>query len=233
MPVEVDGTSDGRDGEPAGASREDEESQDSVTELLEQLAPQLAALGLYEARLAASRHEPELRRAAGGIVATGIAVVALVVAFVFANAAVVLLLSTVVAAWAAAVVLALVWAVVGGVLGLLLLARARRAAFWRMEEAEAAREEAEQAVRETLGRLAPAISKEIALAAVPAAGDMAGGVLDAGDDILDSADDMVESIVEDVPGGGVVNQIWDVVLMPGRLGVRVATTVLKREPSSN
>jgi hypothetical protein len=26
----------------------------------------------------------------------------------------------------------------------------------------------------------------------------------------------------------VVNQIWDVVLMPGRLGVRVATTVLKR-----
>ena len=231
--MEVDGTSDGRNGEPAAASPEDEERQESVTELLEQLAPQLAALGLYEARLAASRHEPELRRAAGGIAATGIAVVALVVAFVFANAAVVLLLSTVVPAWVAAVVLAVVWGVVGGVLGLLLLARARRAAFWRLEEAERAREEAEQAVRDTLERLAPVISKEIALAAVPAAGDMAGGVLDAGDELLDNADEMMESIVDDVPGGGVVNQIWDVVLMPGRFGVRVATTVLKREPSNN
>ena len=29
-----------------------------------------------------------------------------------------------------------------------------------------------------------------------------------------------------------VNQIWDVALMPGRLGIRVATTVLKRtEPN--
>jgi MFS family permease len=231
--VEVDGTSDGRNGEPAAASPEDEESQGSVTELLEQLAPQLAALGLYEARLAASRHEPELRRAAGGIVATGGAVVALVVAFVFANAAVALLLSTVVPSWVAAVVLAVVWAVVGGVLGLVLLARARRAAFWRLEEAQRAREEAEQAVRDTLERLAPAISREIALAAMPAAGDMAGSVLDAGDELLDNADDMMESIVEDVPGGGVVNQMWDVVLMPGRFGVRVATTVLKREPSSN
>jgi len=231
--VEVDGTSDGRNGEPAAAPTEDEKSQDSVTELLEQLAPQVAALGLYEARLAASRHEPELRRAAGGIAATGIAVVALVVAFVFANAAVVLLLSTVVPAWVAAVVLAVVWAVVGGVLGLLLLARARRAAFWRVEEAQRAREEAEQAVRDTLARLAPVISKEIALAAVPAAGDMAGGVLDAGDELLDNADEMMESIVDDVPGGGVVNQIWDVALMPGRFGVRVATTVLKREPSSD
>jgi len=39
---------------------------------------------------------------------------------------------------------------------------------------------------------------------------------------------MVEAMAEDLPGGGVVNQMWDVVLTPGRFGLRVATTVLKR-----
>ena len=62
---------------------------------------------------------------------------------------------------------------------------------------------------------------------------MAGGVVDAGGDILEASDDMVEALAEDLPGGGVVNQVWDVVLMPGRYGLRVATTVLKRgEPDS-
>jgi hypothetical protein len=28
-----------------------------------------------------------------------------------------------------------------------------------------------------------------------------------------------------------VNQVWDVVLMPGRFGVKIATTVLKRNDS--
>jgi hypothetical protein len=49
-----------------------------------------------------------------------------------------------------------------------------------------------------------------------------------GGDLLEASDDMVEAIAEDLPGGGVVNQMWDVALMPGRMGVRVATTVLKR-----
>ncbi len=62
---------------------------------------------------------------------------------------------------------------------------------------------------------------------------MASGVVDAGDEIIESADEIVESITEDVPGGGVVNQMWDVVLMPGRFGVRVATTVLKRGESDS
>jgi hypothetical protein len=37
---------------------------------------------------------------------------------------------------------------------------------------------------------------------------------------------MVEDLVEDVPAGGVVSQMWSVFLTPGRLGLRVATTVL-------
>jgi hypothetical protein len=93
-----------------------------------------------------------------------------------------------------------------------------------VEDAEEARREAERAVRATLERLSPAISKEIALAAVPMAGDMASGVVDAGGEILESADEIVDSITDELPGGSVVNQMWDVVLMPGRFGIRVATT---------
>jgi hypothetical protein len=58
--------------------------------------------------------------------------------------------------------------------------------------------------------------------------DAVGGVVDVGGDLIEASDDMVEGIAEDLPGGGVVNQMWDVVLMPGRFGVKVATTVLKR-----
>jgi hypothetical protein len=63
---------------------------------------------------------------------------------------------------------------------------------------------------------------------VPIAGDMAGDVVEAGQDLLETSDEMAEAMAEDLPGGGVVNQMWDVVLMLGPFGFRVATTVLKR-----
>ena len=53
------------------------------------------------------------------------------------------------------------------------------------------------------------------------------------DDLLEASDDIVEAIADDLPGGSVVNQIWDVVLIPGRFGVRVATTVLRRDPPTS
>ena len=96
-----------------------------------------------------------------------------------------------------------------------------------LEDLERARADAEQAVRETLTRLAPAMTIEIASASVTVAGDMAGDVVDAGSDLLETSDQVVEAVSEDLPGGGVVNQMWDVALMPGRLGVKVATTVLR------
>ena len=71
------------------------------------------------------------------------------------------------------------------------------------------------------------------MAAVPIAGGMASGVVEMGDELIESADDIVESITQDLPGSGVVNQVWDFVLMPGRLGIRVATTVLKRSDSGS
>jgi hypothetical protein len=68
------------------------------------------------------------------------------------------------------------------------------------------------------------ITKEIALAAVPTA----GGLAEFGEDLIEGADDIVDAVTDELPGGGVVNQVWDVVLAPGRFGIRVATTVLKR-----
>jgi hypothetical protein len=49
-----------------------------------------------------------------------------------------------------------------------------------------------------------------------------------GDNVLEVSDEIVEVVTEQLPGGGVVNQVWDVALMPGRLGIKVATTVLRR-----
>ena len=69
----------------------------------------------------------------------------------------------------------------------------------------------------------------MATAALPLAGGVAGGVVEAGDVLLEASDEIVDAIVEELPAGSVVNQIWDVALLPGRFGLRVATTVLKRD----
>lgn len=217
--------------DPEAAAPKEDETEESLTELVEQLVRETSALALYEARLAASRHKPSLLRTAEGIAAIVAVGLVLLTAFALANAAAVLALSPSIPDWLAALVLAVGWSVVGAVLAVLLWRRARQLTVWNLEDAEQAREEAEDAVRATLERLAPEITKEIALAAVPMAGDMAGGLVDVGDDLIEGADDLVEAITDDVPGGKVVNQIWDVVLMPGRFGVRVATTVLKRTDS--
>jgi hypothetical protein len=219
-------------GEPASASPAEDE-QGSLTELLEQLGRDVGALAFYESRLAVARHGPELRLAGAAAAAAAVAGIAFLTAFALANVAAVGALSTAVPGWAAALVLAAGWAALGAVLLLLLRSRARRVRGWSAADAEAARDEAEQAVRATLELLSPVISREIALAAVPVAGDVATGVVGAGEEILESADELVESLTEGVPGGGVVNQVWDVVLMPGRFGVRVATTVLRRGDSGS
>ncbi len=220
--------------EPVAASLTEDENEQSVTELLEQLGYEVGALVFYETRLAASRHRPEVRRAARDIAAASVVALAFLSAFVLANAAAVRALSTALSGWRAPLVLAAAWTAVGVLLALFLWARTKRVR--DVKSAEEARAEAEQAVRETLGRLSPAITKEIALAAVPMASDlaseMASGVVEAGEEIIEGADEFMETLTEDVPGGGVVNQMWDVVLMPGRLGVRVATTVLRRGEST-
>jgi hypothetical protein len=153
-------------------------------------------------------------------------------------------LSKVMASWLAALVLAAVWVAVACVLLFGYMEHARRWLVWiafkappqaALDELERERDEAGEAMRATVERIGPAVAVEIATAAIPDAGEVAGGVIEVGDDVLEASDEIVEAIAEQIPGGGVVAQVWDVVLMPGRFGVRVATTVLgraKRPPES-
>jgi hypothetical protein len=226
---------------PDGHEPTERDGSPSVTELLVQLGRDLSVLALCEAQLQASRNMPEVRRAARDLAASLLVVAALVAAFLFANVAAFEGLSTVVSGWVAALVLCAVWTAVGVSLLIALLVRAEHATGWKWwrvfragpteptKDLEQARADAEQAVLDTLERLAPAITVEIATAAVANAGDMAEGVFDVGEDLLETSDEIVDAIAEDLPGGGVVNQMWDVALMPGRYGLKVVTTVLKRD----
>jgi hypothetical protein len=216
--------------EPADASGAEDDAEQSLTELLEQLGRELSVLLYYESRLAALRHGPEIRRGARNLGGLGFVVLALLTAFALANVAAVRGLSVPLPGWLAPLLLAAGWVVVAALVALLLRGRLARHGT-DPQELEAARAEAGQAVRARLEQLAPVISKEVALAAVPMAGDMADGAVEVAAELIESADGVVDAITDTVPGGGVVNQMWDVVLMPGRLGIRVATTVLRRGDS--
>ena len=244
---EADERQDARSVGPEGeAERQEEEAEEpedarSVTELLEQLGRELSDVVTSEAQLEAARNMPEVRRAARDIAGALVVVVAALTAFAFFNVAAEEGLSRVLATWAAALVLAAVWIAVGGALLFGFMGRARRWLLWivlkaapteAIEELERERDAAIKAARHTLERLGPAIAIQIAVAAVPKAGEVAGDVasvvVDVGDGALDASDEVVEAFAAQVPGGGVANQVWGVVLMPGRLGIRVATTVLRR-----
>ena len=224
----------------------DEGESESATELLAELGREVSVLVLCEAQLAASRNLPELRRTARDIAAALVAVLAFLTAFSFANVAAFEALTAWFSRSVAALVLGAAWLVVGIALALALTVRAGRVTgwhWWRVfgggaeaatDDLERARDEAEAAVRTTLERLAPAISVELAAAVLPMAGGAVTGVMDMGDDVLDATEDMVEDLTESLPGGGVVSQMWSIVLVPGRLGLRVATTVLAAaRPSSD
>jgi len=225
---------------PPADERAEPDENGSVIELLVQLGHEVSVLAFCEAQLTASRNMPEVRRAARDVAAAFVAGIAFLTAFVFANVAGMLALTTVLPAWLAALVLTLAWLGIGAAVSGALLVRAGHVTGWKwwrvftagpeesLKDLEGARADAEQAVLATLERLAPAITVEIAAAAMPVAAGAVTGVVDVGGDLIEASDDMVEAIAEDLPGGGVVNQMWDVVLMPGRFGVRVATTVLKR-----
>jgi hypothetical protein len=220
-----------------------DEEASSVTELLVRLGRDVSLLVFCETHLAAARNVPEVRRAARDIAGALVAGLAFLTAFVFANVALLYGLSTAVSPWLAALILFLVWLAVGSALAIALMVRAGHVTGWKwwrvfsagpeqsLEDLERARADAERAVRETLTELAPAITVEIASASVAVAGDMADDVIEAGEDLLGSSEEIVEAIAEDIPGGGVVSQVWGVALMPGRFGIRVATTVLRRGDS--
>src|SRR5438477_624710 len=135
---------------------------ESISELVEQLGRETSRLALHEAALSASRRVPELRRAALGIAAAVVVVLAFAAAFGLANWAAVSGLSSVIPTWLAALLLAVFWLGVGTVLLATLLVRAGHASgieWWRMAGAnrdravntlQASRDEAAQAVRDTI-----------------------------------------------------------------------------------
>jgi hypothetical protein len=180
---------------------------------------------------------PEVRRSVRDIAGALIVVLAALTAFAFINVAAMDGLSRVMPSWLAALVLAAVWIVISAVLLLGLMGRARRWLLWivlkeppkrALKELEEERNAAARAARSTLEDLGPALAVQIALAAVPDPGDVASGVVEVGDTVLDASDEFIEELTEELPGGGAVNQVWDVALMPGRVGIRIATTVLRR-----
>ena len=237
---------DAESGEPEEAAAESEKSEpkdeeETVSELVERLGRDATALAFYEAQLAASRRVPQVREALQGIIVVALIAIAFLTAFALANWAAASGLSKVVPDWAAPLILAAGWTLVGLVLLAVVQRRTKDLREWKwvpvlmggspeplQEDLETAAERARERLRDTLERLSGAVASEAASAMVPLAGGMADGVLEASGEILENTDEFIESIVDEVPGGGVVNQVWDVVLLPGRFGVRVATTVLRR-----
>jgi Putative Actinobacterial Holin-X, holin superfamily III len=223
--------------EQRAAETEEPEEARSLTDLFEELGRELSDLGKSEAQLEAARNMPEVRQSARDIAGALIVVLAALTAFAFLNVAALDGLSEVLATWVAALVLALVWTAIGGVLLLGLMGRARRWLAWlvikepprkAVDELERERDAAAEAARRTLELLGPALAIQIALAAMPNADDVADEIVEAGDSVLDASDEVVAEITQELPGGGAVRQVWAVALMPGRVGIKVATTVLRR-----
>jgi hypothetical protein len=238
----------GTDGAPDAPPTERDE--EALREQFARLRAELAGLASVEAQLAAARNRTQILRRAVDVAGPLAIVLALLTAFGLANAAAVDALTGALPAWAAALCLAAAWIVVAALVAVFLHVRAERGhglAWWKpltpaapgaREALERKRDEAREAVRTTLEELAPALGEQLASAAVPVAASVAGSmateaagsVVDAGSDLLETSDEIVESITVEMPGGGLVNQVWDVVLMPGRWGVKVVTTVLRRPP---
>jgi hypothetical protein len=234
------------------------ESHDTLGAQLADLRRLVTELCLCEARLAAASHKRELRRLAVDVAGPLAIALTLLTAFGLANVAGVLAVSSVLSPWAAALTLAAAWIAVAALLVVTVWFRGEHGKglrWWRAltggadegsKQLRAARDLAEQAVRETFERLAPELSKETVVAVVPLAsavaaevagdvaaeveGDAAGEVVDVGRDLLEGSEDLVERMVEDVPGGGIIDQVWNVALMPGRAGIRIVATVLRRPP---
>ena len=221
-------------GEPVEAdeipAEEDGDDQQSLMELVERFARDSSVLMLREAELAGARHETDVRRAGRDASAAAIAAVALGTAFLLANWAAVRGLSGSLSGWRAPLLLAAVWLVVGVAVAAVPLSRVRHLLSCpspSIEERERGRDDAAQRLRESLeqlgGGLADAAQARMVSAMVPSA----DGVLETGEDVLQASEELLDDMVDSVPGGSVVGQVIDFALIPGRYGVRVATTVLK------
>jgi hypothetical protein len=218
-----------------GPERSDSD-EPSIAELAERLARDSSRLAAHEAALSASQHVPELRRIAAGAGMASVIALAFLTAFALANWAAVDGLSSVMPTWLGALVLATAWVGVGAVLLAILRARLLRGStgVWvrifgddrqaAIAELQGSRDDAESDVRESLDRFGAAVAAasaaQIADAVVPFAGNM-------GEELLEEAEEVLDEVADNVPGAGAIGQVVDIVLFPGRLGLRIATTVIR------
>ena len=217
------------------SAAEEGDDQQSLMELVERFGRDSSVLVLREAELAGARHETDVRRAGRDATAAAIAAVALGTAFLLANWAAVRGLSGSLSGWRAPLLLAAVWLVVAIAVAALPLSRFRHLLSRpspSIEQREQARDDAAQrgarvAGAARLGGLADEAQARMVSAMVPSA----DGMLEAGEDVLQASEELLDDMVESAPGGSVVGQVIDFALIPGRYGVRVATTVLKGGPS--
>jgi hypothetical protein len=207
-----------------------------ASELLEQVGRDASTLVLREVQLATSHHIPELRRAGRDLAILVAAIASLAAAFALANWAAVAALSSPLPGWRAPLLVAAVWGAVGALLAAFVLARTgnllgttwRRALLAEPAEIvrirEQARDEAEQVLRDSLGEFAGAVASEAGALVADAVVPLASDAVDIGEDVLDTFDDVTDAIEERVPGGGVINQVADLMLLPGRYVLKVVGT---------
>jgi hypothetical protein len=228
------------DGEVEG----DEADEEPISDLIEQAGRAAGLLAFREAQLSATRHAPEVRRAILDVaIALGI-VLAFLTAFALANWAAVSALSGPLPSWAAPLVVAGAWILIGILLLVFVMNRGDRVFGWRqlrmlgadseqkIIEREKARDEAQQGMRDSLERLAGGVGSQAAVLVSAAVIPVAGGVVEAGEDILDGIDEFTDDIAEAMPGGGVINWVADVALIPGRYVARVARSTIKGSAKS-
>jgi hypothetical protein len=218
---------------------------ESVSSLVEQVARDGGMLAYRGAEVVGARRLPELRRVARDIAGVVCLVVVLLTAFALGNWAAGSALSAPLPGWRAPLVLAAAWIAVALVLAVLLVyaergpARKLRQAVVAssaetLAERQRALEQAQQKLRESLDELAEGVSRaaeqRIAATILPLAGGMvdAGeGMIEAADEVIEAADEITDVLEEKLPGGVIVNRAFDLALVPGRVGVRFARTVLR------
>ncbi|HEX6762999.1 MAG TPA: phage holin family protein [Gaiellaceae bacterium] len=227
-----------RRGEVTEPEADSEDAREkTASDLLEQVGRDAGILVFRELQLTAARHDEEIRRAARNLAITAAVVVAFTTAFVVLNWAIVEALKGPLPGWRAPLVLAAAWAAIGAAGAVFLATRPEGIAGIRAllastggddTDLEAARDRAEEKMRASIGELSGAVASETGVLVAAAIVPMAGGAMDAGEKLLDEADEITDRLEEvGLPGGRIANQVFDVVLVPGRLFIRVTSAAFK------
>jgi len=241
------------DAEPGDQGPEAESTGPQRAEL-EKFLRDLAEFVRVEVQVEAAARAPQLRRAGTAALGGLAGALALGAAFVFVNVALLLAIATVLPGWAAALILAGAWLVVAVIACAIaaaraapVLARVRGDEAGSPERLQAARDRAWQDLQADIAALTPPLAERwvamvapiaarvAARMAIEMASDLAENATDEvdniGHELVEESEEIVEELAEEVPGASIANTVWDLALLPGRTGVRMVTTVLKRPPS--